>query len=156
MGGLDGQKWCHLGVSLEQQHDTQPKSKQNFENNLCLYHRHLSNIDCLMACTACLFASLVLLTAVAKKGKKRIKIGASSGHITNLKQSIWRLSISMYPINTVKYVYLYGLIASVYVYGMNQAAWQERATLRWGTFLWCHDNKSKRQNTEWQPAKTGK
>jgi hypothetical protein len=30
-------------------------------------HRHLSNIDCLMACTACLFALLELLMAAAKK-----------------------------------------------------------------------------------------
>ncbi len=36
-----------------------------------------------------LFASLVLLTAAAKiKEKKRIKTGASSRHMTNLKQSI--------------------------------------------------------------------
>jgi hypothetical protein len=36
-----------------------------------------------------LFASLVLLTATAKrKEKKSIKTGASRGHITNLKQSI--------------------------------------------------------------------
>jgi hypothetical protein len=36
-----------------------------------------------------LFASLVLLTAAAKKEKKkRIKTGASSGHIPNLKQPI--------------------------------------------------------------------
>jgi hypothetical protein len=35
-----------------------------------------------------MFASLVLLMAAAKKGKKPIKTGASRGHITNLKQSI--------------------------------------------------------------------
>ncbi len=36
-----------------------------------------------------MFASLVLLMAAAKKKKKKpIKTGASSGHITNLKQSI--------------------------------------------------------------------
>ncbi len=45
-------------------------------------HRHLSNMDCLMAHTA-LFASLVLLTAAAEiKEKKPIKT------ITNHKQSI--------------------------------------------------------------------
>jgi hypothetical protein len=37
-----------------------------------------------------LFASLVLLTATAKKEKEKkpINTGASSGHLTNLKQSI--------------------------------------------------------------------
>jgi hypothetical protein len=43
-----------------------------------------------------LFASLVLLTAAAKKEKKKPwKPGASSGNITNLKQSIFCLSVSM-------------------------------------------------------------
>jgi hypothetical protein len=44
-----------------------------------------------------LFASLVLLTATTKKKKekKRIKTGASSGHITILSNLFWRLSISM-------------------------------------------------------------
>jgi hypothetical protein len=52
-------------------------------------HRHLSNIDCLMACTACLVCFIRTVMAVAKiKEKKPIKTGASSGHITNLKQSI--------------------------------------------------------------------
>jgi hypothetical protein len=32
-----------------------------------LIHRHLSNIDCLMVRTACVFPSLVLLMAAAKK-----------------------------------------------------------------------------------------
>jgi hypothetical protein len=43
-----------------------------------------------MARTACLFASLVLLMATAtKKGDAYPwKAGTSSGHITNLKQSI--------------------------------------------------------------------
>ncbi len=49
---------------------------------LVCHHRHLSNIDSLMA----LFASLVLLMVPAKK--KPRKTGTSSGHITNLKQSI--------------------------------------------------------------------
>jgi hypothetical protein len=38
--------------------------------------------------TACLFGSLVLLIAAAKKENKPIKTGASNGHITNLKQYI--------------------------------------------------------------------
>jgi hypothetical protein len=44
-----------------------------------------------------LFASLVLLTAASKKKRKKKpwKPGASSGHITNLKESIFCLSISM-------------------------------------------------------------
>ncbi len=46
-------------------------------------HRHLSNIDCLMAHTAC----LVCFISSSKK-KKPWKTGASSRHITNLKQSI--------------------------------------------------------------------
>jgi hypothetical protein len=37
-----------------------------------------------------LFASLALLIAAPSKNKKKPwKMGASSGHITNLKQSIW-------------------------------------------------------------------
>ena len=46
-----------------------------------------------------LFTSLVLSMAAATKKRKEEaypwKAGASSGHTTNLKQSIWRLSISM-------------------------------------------------------------
>jgi hypothetical protein len=50
-------------------------------------HRHLSNTDCLTVRRLhVLFASLVLLMAAAKK--KPWKTGASTGHITNLKQSI--------------------------------------------------------------------
>jgi hypothetical protein len=53
-------------------------------------HRHLSNIDCLKARTACLvcFISLLMATAKKEKEKEALKDGASSGHITNLKQSI--------------------------------------------------------------------
>jgi hypothetical protein len=36
-----------------------------------------------------LFASLVLLMAVAKKGKCLGRCGASSGHTTKLKQSLF-------------------------------------------------------------------
>jgi hypothetical protein len=44
-----------------------------------------------------LFASLVQLTAAAKKEKKPIKTGAGSGHITKQtsRNLFWRLSISM-------------------------------------------------------------
>jgi hypothetical protein len=50
-----------------------------------------------MACTACLvcFISTVKQLQQKKKEKKPIMSFASSGHITKLKQSILRLSISM-------------------------------------------------------------
>jgi hypothetical protein len=47
-------------------------------------HRHLSNIDCLIARTVCLVC--FISTVIAKK--KHWKTGTSSGHITNLQQSI--------------------------------------------------------------------
>ncbi len=52
--------------------------------------RHLRNIDCLTACTACLvcFISTVNGRSKKKKEKKPITSGASSRHITKLKQSI--------------------------------------------------------------------
>jgi len=51
-----------------------------------LVHRHLINIDCLTVHTACL---VWFISTVNGKGKKKPwKTGASSGHITNLKQSI--------------------------------------------------------------------
>ncbi len=56
-----------------------------FSLTVLLSHRHLSNIDCLTVCIACLVSLLVLLIAAAKK--KPRKTGASSRHITNLKQS---------------------------------------------------------------------
>ncbi len=50
-----------------------------------------------------MFASLVLsMAAATKKEKKKLTLweaGTSSGHITNLKQSIWRLSISIFETN---------------------------------------------------------
>ncbi len=55
------------------------------------HHRHLSSIDCLMVRTACLVCFISTVNSHSKKerkGKKPIKIGASRGHITNLKQSI--------------------------------------------------------------------
>ncbi len=53
-----------------------------------------------MACTACLvcFISTVMATATKKRKKEEAypwKASTSSGHTTNLKQSILRLSISM-------------------------------------------------------------
>ncbi len=57
-----------------------------------MLHRHLSNVDCLMACTTSL---VCFICAVNGRSKKSLgKTGASSGHITNLKQSI--LSFNMY------------------------------------------------------------
>jgi hypothetical protein len=50
-------------------------------------HRHLSNIDCLTAHTACLVCIISTVNGCSKK-KKSIKTGASSWHIKNLKQSI--------------------------------------------------------------------
>ncbi len=51
-------------------------------------HRHISNIEFLMARTACLVCFISTVNGCSKK-KKPWKTGASSGHITNLKQSIW-------------------------------------------------------------------
>ncbi len=53
-------------------------------------HRHLKNIDCLTARTACLvcFISTVNGHSKKKKEKKPIMRGTSSDHITKLKQSI--------------------------------------------------------------------
>ena len=52
-----------------------------------MIHRHLSNIDCLKARTACLLCFISTVNGRNKK-KKPIKTGTSRGHITNLKQSI--------------------------------------------------------------------
>ncbi len=53
-------------------------------------HRHLRNIDCLMARTACLVCFIRTDNGCSQKKeeKKPITSGASSGHITKLKQSI--------------------------------------------------------------------
>jgi hypothetical protein len=50
-------------------------------------HRHLTNIDCLTATTACLVCFSSTLNGRSEK-KKPIKTNTSSRHITNLKQSI--------------------------------------------------------------------
>ncbi len=49
-------------------------------------HRHLSNIDCLKACTTCLVCFISTFNGHHKK--KPWKTSASSGHITNCQQSI--------------------------------------------------------------------
>ncbi len=55
-----------------------------------LPHRHLRNIDCLTAHTACLVCFITTVNGCSKR--KRIlltnKTGTSTGHITKLKQSI--------------------------------------------------------------------
>jgi hypothetical protein len=58
-------------------------------------------MDCLTASTACLVCFISTANGHCNKKKKRKeeaypwKTGASSRHITNIKQSILRLSISM-------------------------------------------------------------
>jgi hypothetical protein len=52
-------------------------------------HRHTRIIDCLMACTACLVCFISTVNRNSKKEEKKAIMGcASSGHMTNLKQSI--------------------------------------------------------------------
>jgi hypothetical protein len=53
-----------------------------------------------MARTACLVCFVSTVHSKKKKEKKPITSSASSGHITKLEQSIFRLSISMVPIQT--------------------------------------------------------
>jgi hypothetical protein len=68
---------------------------------ICVTHRHLSNIDCLMAHTACLVCFISTVNGRSKKKKKQPwKTGASSGHITNLEQSI--LTFDIYGFTTPK------------------------------------------------------
>ncbi len=55
-------------------------------------HRHLSNIYCLTAHTACLVCFISTVNGRSKKKSPR-NTGASSRHITNLKQSILTFSI---------------------------------------------------------------
>jgi hypothetical protein len=50
-------------------------------------HGHLSNIDYLTVRTACLVCFISTVNGCSKK-KKPQKMGASSGHVTNLEQSI--------------------------------------------------------------------
>ncbi len=59
----------------------------HFHRWQCFEHRHISNIDCLAAHTACLVCFISTVNGRSEK-KKPIKTGASSRHITNLRQSI--------------------------------------------------------------------
>jgi len=60
--------------------------------------RHLSNIECLTVHTACL--ACFISTVNGHSNKKGLNCGASSGHITNFKQSIF--SLDTYGIFTKK------------------------------------------------------
>jgi hypothetical protein len=62
-----------------------------------LFHRYLSNIDCFIAHSACLVCFISTAKSRIKKERKKKprKPDTSSGHITNLKQSIFCLLISM-------------------------------------------------------------
>ncbi len=68
----------------------------NPHRSLCLHgrhftHRHLRKIDWLMARTACLVCLISTVSGHSKKmkRKKAWRCGASSRHITKLKQSIF-------------------------------------------------------------------
>ncbi len=77
-------------------------------------HRHLSNIDCLTARTACLVCFIGTVNGRSeKKEKKHIKTGASSGHIPNLRQSILE-SFDIHDITNKRHLYLYIQIADTY------------------------------------------
>ncbi len=75
---------------------------------LYTHHRHLSNIDCLMAHTACLVCFISTVNGHSKKKKKPWKMGSSSGHITNtnLKQSILE-TFDIYDTNTHTHLFIY-------------------------------------------------
>ncbi len=66
----------------------------------CFGHRHLRNIDCLMAHTTCLVCFINTVNGRSQKKKKKLpwKTGTSSRHITNLKQSI--LTFDIYSFGT--------------------------------------------------------
>jgi hypothetical protein len=66
-------------------------SSHAFEHCVWVWHIDIyGEIDWLMARTACLFVSLVLLMAAARKSQECLgRCGASGGHITKLKQSIF-------------------------------------------------------------------
>jgi hypothetical protein len=68
---------------------------------VCTSHRDLSNIDCLKACTACL---VCFISTVNGHSKKRLKCGASNGHIINLKQSIFSFNIYGTSLGTLEIV----------------------------------------------------
>jgi hypothetical protein len=63
-------------------------------------HRHLSNIDCLLVHTTCLVSFISAVNGRSKKKRKEAyKTGASSGHMTKLKQSILE-TLNIYEQNT--------------------------------------------------------
>jgi hypothetical protein len=53
-----------------------------------LTNRHLSNIDCLLARTACLVCFISTVNARSKK-RSLLRLALVAGNITNLKQSIF-------------------------------------------------------------------
>jgi hypothetical protein len=78
--------------------------RKNPKTFYCSNHRHLRNIDCLMVRTACLVCFISTVHSCIKKEKKNpIKTSASSGHITNLKQSILE-TFDIYGSNSYLYV----------------------------------------------------
>ncbi len=84
----------------------------------CLYthHRHLSNIDCLMAHTACLVCFISTVNGRSKKIKKKPwKMGSSSGHITNLKQSILE-TFDIYDTHTHTFIYLCYVLYMIHIH----------------------------------------
>ncbi len=81
------------------------KKKHNELPSLLLFnvswlHRHLSYIDCLMVHATCLVCFISTFNGRSKKKGK--KCGASSRHITNLKQSIFSFDIYGWLLLTTK------------------------------------------------------
>jgi hypothetical protein len=68
-------------MRIHKQRSCWKKCQQQQNKEIVAFHRHVP---------PALFASLVLLTAAAKRKEKNpIKTNANSGHITNHKQSIF-------------------------------------------------------------------
>ncbi len=65
-------------------------------------HRHLSNIDCLMACTACLVC--FIRTGNGRSKKRSLgRLALVEGTQRTLSNLFWRLSISMTTLNKSNY-----------------------------------------------------
>ncbi len=79
---------CELHLRPELEMKTRPK--ELLGSLAAPKHRHLSNIDCLMAHIAFLVCFISTFNCRSKKGKEMepFKTGTCSGRITNLKQSI--------------------------------------------------------------------
>ncbi len=78
--------------------------RKNPKTYYCSNHRHLRNIDCLTVRTVCLVCFISTVNGCIKKEKKKpIKTGTSSGHITNLEQSILE-TFDIYGSNSYLYV----------------------------------------------------